>query len=93
LGGTPHFDSFGARDAGAAPGNGRTPITHAIRFTAAVTQDAYLWPGRHSASSDTSKDGPPMGARFRLRASFSVARFCRNAEAYCRDAEVLLSPA
>jgi hypothetical protein len=58
-----------------------------------VTQDAFLWPARHSASSDTSKDGPPMGARFRLRASFSVARFCRNAEAYCRDAKVVLSPA
>jgi len=67
------------------------PIAHAIRFTAAVTQDAYLWPARHSASSDTSKDVPPMGARFRLRASFSVARFCRNSEAYCRDAKVVLT--
>jgi hypothetical protein len=67
------------------------PITHAIRFTAAVTQDAYLWPARHSASSDTSPDVPPMGARFRLKASFSVARFCRNSEAYCRDAKVVLT--
>jgi hypothetical protein len=67
------------------------PITHAIRFTAAVTQDAYLWPARHSASSDTSKNVPPMGARFRLKASFSVARFCRNSEAYCRDAKVVLT--
>jgi hypothetical protein len=66
------------------------PITHAIRFTAAVTQAAYLWPARHFASSDTSPDVPPMGARFRLRASFSVARFCRNSEPYCRDAKVVL---
>jgi hypothetical protein len=67
------------------------PITHAIRFTAAVTQDAYLWPARHEASSDTSRNVPPMGARFRLKASFSVARFCRNSQPYCRDAKVVLT--
>ncbi len=67
------------------------PITHAIRFTAAVTQAAYLWPARHFASSDTSADVPPMGARFRLMASFSVARFCRNSQPYCRDAKVVLT--
>jgi hypothetical protein len=66
------------------------PITHAIRFTAAVTQAAYLWPARHYASSDTGKDVPPMGARFRLKASFNVARFCRNSQRYCRDAKAVL---
>jgi hypothetical protein len=67
------------------------PITHAIRFTAEVTQAAYVWPARHFASSDTSKNVPPMGARFRLEASFSVARFCRNSQRYCRDAKVVLT--
>jgi hypothetical protein len=67
------------------------PITHAIRFTAAVTQAAYLWPARHFASSDTSADVPPMGARFRLKASFDIAGFCRNSQAYCRDAKVVLT--
>lgn len=66
------------------------PITHAIRFTAAVTQAAYLWPARHDASSDTSKNVPPMGARFRLKASFNVAKFCRNSQRYCRDAKAVL---
>ena len=66
------------------------PITHAIRFTAAVTQAGYLWPARHFASSDTSPDVPPMGARFRLKASFNVARFCRNSHRYCRDAKAVL---
>jgi hypothetical protein len=66
------------------------PITHAIRFTAAVTQAAYLWPARHDASSDKSPNVPPMGARFRLKASFNVARFCRNSQAYCRDAKAVL---
>jgi hypothetical protein len=74
----------------AAVRSGR-PITHAIRFTAAVTQAAYLWPARHFASSDTSRDVPPMGARFRLKASFSVARYCRNSQSYCRDAKVVLT--
>jgi hypothetical protein len=66
------------------------PITHAIRFTAALTRAAYLWPARHEASSDRSPDLPPMGARFRLKASFDVARFCRNSQAYCRDAKAIL---
>lgn len=66
------------------------PITHAIRFTAAVTQAAYLWPARHYASSDTSRNVPPMGARFRLKASFNVTRFCRNSQRYCRDAKAVL---
>jgi hypothetical protein len=67
------------------------PITHAIRFTAAVTQAAYLWPARHYASTDTSKNVPPMGARFRLKASFNVAGFCRNSQPYCRDAKAVLA--
>ncbi len=66
------------------------PITHAIRFTAQVTQAAFLWPARHDASSDTSPDVPPMGARFRLRPGFDVARFCQNSEPYCRDAKAIL---
>jgi hypothetical protein len=66
------------------------PIEHAIRFTAQVTQGAFLWPARHDASSDSSPNAPPMGARFRLRASFHVARFCQNSEPYCRDAKAIL---
>ncbi len=32
-----------------------------------------------------------MGARFRLKASFSVARFCRNSAPYCKDAKAVLT--
>ena len=32
-----------------------------------------------------------MGARFRLKASFSVAGFCRNSQPYCRDAKAVLA--
>jgi hypothetical protein len=31
-----------------------------------------------------------MGARFRLRAGFDVAGFCRNSTPYCRDAKAVL---
>lgn len=67
------------------------PITHAIRFTADHTSAAYLWPARHEAGSGSAAKYPPMGARFRLKASFSVARFCRNSQAYCRAAKAVLT--
>ena len=50
-------------------------IAHAIRFTAAQTQDAYVWPARHEASSITDPDVPPMGQRFRMRADFDITGF------------------
>jgi hypothetical protein len=50
-------------------------IRHAIRFTAPQTQKAYVWPARHYASSLTSAQYPPMGARFRLKASFDISNF------------------
>ena len=53
-------------------------MDHAIRFTAECTQAAYLWPARHEAGRDDS-DCPPMGARFRLSARFSLpASQCSN---------------
>jgi hypothetical protein len=45
-------------------------ITHALRFTVPQTKREFLWPGRHFASSLTGSQYPPMGARFRLKASF-----------------------
>jgi len=51
-------------------------IRHAIRFTVPQTQKAYVWPARHYASSLTGAQYPPMGARFRLKAS-STSRIFR----------------
>ncbi|HET9203020.1 MAG TPA: hypothetical protein VFP67_07765 [Acidimicrobiia bacterium] len=48
-------------------------IRHAIRFTAPETQSAYVWPARHEASSNTDPTYPPMGQRFRLKASFDTS--------------------
>jgi len=46
-------------------------MDHAIRFTADCTQQSFLWPARHEAGQNT-QSCPPMGARFRLNASFSL---------------------
>ena len=50
-------------------------IRHAIRFTVPQTRRAYIWPGRHFASSLTGAQYPPMGARFRLKASYDISGF------------------
>jgi hypothetical protein len=50
-------------------------IRHALRFTVPHTQKAYVWPARHYASSLTGAQYPPMGARFRLKASFDISHF------------------
>ena len=49
-------------------------IDHAIRFTAQTTDTDYVWPARHEAGSVSDPNYPPMGARFRLDASFSLPR-------------------
>ena len=48
-------------------------IEHALRFTASVTQRAFIWPARHFASSNTSTARPPMGLRLRLKASRDIS--------------------
>lgn len=50
-------------------------INHALRFTAPQTRRAYIWPARHYASELTGSQYPPMGQRFRLRASFNISGF------------------
>jgi hypothetical protein len=55
-------------------------IKHAIRFTAPNTQSAYVWPARHEASDDANPALPPMGQRFRLKASFDTAGFSRDVQ-------------
>jgi hypothetical protein len=54
-------------------------VDHAIRFTAPVTARRYIWPARHAAGSTDSTAYPPMGARFRLTATFPTAGYSRAA--------------
>jgi hypothetical protein len=54
-------------------------IDHALRFTVAQTRRAYVSPARHYASSRTDPNLPPMGMRVRLRASFDISGYPRQA--------------
>jgi hypothetical protein len=58
---------------------GRGVIDHALRFTAARTRRAYVYPARHYASTLTDPDLPPMGLRVRLKASVDLSGFPRQA--------------
>ncbi len=54
-------------------------IDHALRFTVERTRRAYVWPARHFASDSTDPSLPPMGMRFRLKRSYPIASFPRQA--------------
>jgi hypothetical protein len=54
-------------------------VDHAIRFTTDVTDKAYVWPARHQAGSVNNHAYPPMGARFRLKAGYSLRGYSRQA--------------
>jgi hypothetical protein len=47
-------------------------LDHAIRVTADTTSTRFIWPARHEAGSTGNPAYPPMGTRFRLRASFKL---------------------
>ena len=50
-------------------------IRHAIRVTVPKTANSYVWPARHYASRLSGVQYPPMGTRFRLKASYDISRF------------------
>ena len=54
-------------------------IDHALRFTVQDTRRAYVWPARHFASDKTDPNLPPMGMRFRLKQSYAIGGFPRQA--------------
>jgi hypothetical protein len=57
----------------------RGVIDHALRFTVRRTRRAYVYPARHYASTLTDPSLPPMGLRVRLKASFDIRPFPRQA--------------
>jgi hypothetical protein len=54
-------------------------ISHALRFTARKTQRAFVWPARHFASREKDEKLPPMGIRVRLRGTFRLNGYPRQA--------------
>jgi hypothetical protein len=59
-------------------------VDHAIRFTTDVTDNRYIWPARHRAGAVDDRSYPPMGARFRLKASFDTSGYGRYAKVVLR---------
>ncbi len=59
-------------------------IRHALRFTVPQTLRAFIWPARHYASSLTDPRYPPMGQRFRLKASFDISPFPADVQVILR---------
>ena len=57
----------------------RGRINHALRFTVPETRRAYIYPARHFASDSNDPDLPAMGQRFRLKASYPIDGFPRQA--------------
>jgi hypothetical protein len=57
----------------------RGAIDHALRFTVERTRRAYVFPARHYASNSNDPTLPPMGLRLRLKASFDVSGYPRQA--------------
>ena len=57
----------------------RGVIDHALRFTVQRTRRAYVFPARHFASGSSDPSLPPMGLRVRLKASFDVGGYPRQA--------------
>jgi hypothetical protein len=59
-------------------------IDHAIRVTFARTQNGYILPATHFASSRSDPTLPPMGLRLRLSSSFDIASLTGQARVIAR---------
>jgi hypothetical protein len=62
-------------------------IRHALRFTAEDT-NGYIWPARHLTSDEDQMEIPPMGARFRLKASFDISSYPSEMQVLLRAMQV-----
>ncbi len=58
---------------------GGQEIRHMVRFTVDRTRNQFVWPARHYASRRPEPALPPMGSRWRLKASFD-GQTCRENE-------------
>jgi len=59
-------------------------ITHAIRVQATTTDTSYIWPATAGEGSAANPNLPPMGARFRLKASFDISGYPPQAQVILR---------
>jgi IPT/TIG domain len=50
-------------------------IKHAVRFTVPNSTAAFTPPASHAAGTSSNQYAPPMGARFRLKSSFTISSY------------------
>jgi hypothetical protein len=55
-----------------------------LRFTVSRSRRAFVYPARHFASDDDNPDLPAMGQRLRLKASFDISGYPRQARIVLR---------
>ena len=58
-------------------------INHALRFTVRATQQGYIHPATHYASSSTDPTQPPMGLRLRMKSSYSCSAYSSEVQVIC----------
>jgi hypothetical protein len=58
-------------------------IRHALRFTVRATQQGYIHPATHYASSSADPVRPPMGLRLRMKASYSCSAYSPEVQVIC----------
>jgi len=58
-------------------------VDHALRFTVSRTRKAFMHPATHWASSSTDPSLPPMGLRFRMKASYDCSWASREVQVIC----------
>jgi hypothetical protein len=54
-------------------------IDHALRFSVPATRKGWIYPARHDVTDNTDPSLPQMGTRLRLKKSFVVKRYPRQA--------------
>jgi len=58
-------------------------VNHAIRITVQNSQNSYIYPARHYASSSSNQNYPPMGLRLRMKAGYDISRFSPPIQIIC----------
>ena len=58
-------------------------IRHALRFTVRATQQGFIHPATHYASSSTDPARPPMGLRMRMKAAYSCSAYRAEVQVVC----------
>jgi hypothetical protein len=56
---------------------------HALRFTVSQSQNGYVLPATHYASSDSNPNLPPMGLRLRMKAGFDCSALSAEVQVLC----------